>query len=146
MSQIVRRCEFGEDAGESDFDDHLASRRRPMKQAGKLESKSMVSFSPNPTCGFLVDRQLGVGDTVAVDSLLQHTCLDESVAPVISARCLFETLRQLVVMSACDTVFGWVICEKWSDFLCDEGTIGPFGKSQGGSGNKTSVVPSKMSK
>jgi hypothetical protein len=100
VSQSVRRCDLGEEDGESDSDDHLASGRRPMKQAGKLESKSMVSFSPNPTCCFLVDRHLG--DSAAIALLLQHMWLDESMAPVISARCLFETFRQLVVILASD--------------------------------------------
>jgi hypothetical protein len=108
-----------------------------MKQAGKLESNATVSFSPNPTCWFLFDRHLG--DTVAIDVLLRHACLDESIAPVISARCLFEIFRQLVVILASDIVFGWICEEGREVFLLDEGTIGPFGTSEGGTGNKTSV-------
>lgn len=104
VSQIVRRRECGEEGGESDSDDHLVSGRRPMKQAGKLESKSMVSFTPNPTCCFLGDRHLGVRGVVAITFLLKHTCLDELIVPVISARCLFDAFMQLVVILARETV------------------------------------------
>ena len=66
-----------------------------MKQAGKLESKSMVLFAPNPTSCFFVDRH--AGEIVAVAFLVT---LDESTAPVISTRCLFETFKQLDVIFA----------------------------------------------
>jgi hypothetical protein len=115
VSQIVRRCEFGGEDGDSDSDDHLSTGRRPMKQAGKLESKSIVRLRPKPTCGVLVDRHLGDAD--AVDFLLLHSCidcLDESIAPVISIRCLFDPFRQLVVMLALAIPFSLlgVICEN----------------------------------
>jgi hypothetical protein len=95
VSQIVLRCERGEEHGECDSDDHLVSGRSPMKQAGKLESKSMVLLTPN---SIFVDRHRG--EIVPVDFWVQHTSLDESIAPVISPRCLFETFKQLVVMFA----------------------------------------------
>jgi hypothetical protein len=93
VSHVVFRCERGEEHGEIDSDDHLVSGRIPMKQAGRLESKSMVLFAPNP---IVVDRPLR-GGAVALDFWVS---LDEPTALVISARRLFETFKQLVVIFA----------------------------------------------
>jgi hypothetical protein len=93
VSHVVRRSVRGEEHGECDSDDHLVSGRIPKKQAGRLESKSMVSFAPNP---IVVDRPLR-GGTIALGFWVS---LVEPTAPVISARRLFETFKQLVVIFA----------------------------------------------
>jgi hypothetical protein len=92
---VSLRGEDDSDLEDGDLEDpecHRLTGRSMMKQAGKRESKSIVSIVPKPTRSVAVDRRESSMDDFSV----QASSSDRTPIP---NSCLFESLKLLLGMS-----------------------------------------------